>query len=160
MAEALGDLVTSEAVSDGRGHSRPALAVHRGAISITATDHGSFVAMTLRLGLSEDETQAIANLPAKSRQAAFRLLQHVSCDGRTASFLDMDEHSQRLLAILLQQAIVDPDGSAATNQRIADGLPEIFVIAVRVYGAVARVVGSSPQGSAKAPRSDPGEMFR
>lgn len=116
--------------------------------------------MTLRFALSEDETKAVADLPVESRHAALRLLQATSCNGRTASFMDLDSRNRRLGAIVLQQTIVEPDGSAAMDQRIADGLQEIFVTAVRIYGTVARIVASSKAARVKGPSSDPGTMFQ
>ena len=160
MAEGLGDLVTAEIMPDGHGREFPALLIRRGDWAVLATDQGSFVAMALRLALAAEDVKAIAALSANDRQSVIHLIEDLSCQGRTASMLEIESPRESLRAIVLEQRVFEPDGSAAMNQRIADGLQEVIITAIRVYAALARALISVQRNLAKGPSSDPGGMFR
>ena len=142
VAEGLGDLV-----------------IQRGAWSVVATARGLCLAIALRMVLSVQDRDAIASRSAKDRLSVIRLIENVSCQGRTASLLELQGTGERLGAIVIEQRVFEPDGSAAMNQRIADAIQEVVITAVRVKWAFEKAMESARPPVAEGPRSDPGQMY-
>lgn len=159
VAEGLGDLVTEVAYTDGPEPVARGLLIDRGSWSLLATDRGSYVAIGLRMTVPTRADHLMAGLSPAQWHAFVRLVENVSCQGRTASLLDIETHRQALKAIVLEQRVFEPDGSAAMNQRIADAIQELVITAVRVRAALARVLDLPPTPPRGRPQSEPGEMF-
>ncbi|HLQ41963.1 MAG TPA: hypothetical protein VK189_03820 [Thermoplasmata archaeon] len=138
---------------DEKGKKIPILALHHGTHNLFAIEQAGYTLIVYPMDVDPKDAALLAKEPPEIQQTLFAILKREMAEGRSGFLLQLDETKKppEVRRISLEQKIVIQNERPETVQRVADGIQELVVTAIRcqlVLGQAFQDVRTAAQTSA------------
>ncbi len=140
---------------DDKGNKVPLLILEHGTHKLLAIESEGYTLVFYSLEVKREDGALLAREPPEIQQTLFSIVKRELAEGRSGYRLVFDETRKppELREIRVEQKIILRDEQPATIQRVADGVQELVVVAIRcilVLGQAFQDVRAAAQTSATA----------
>jgi len=151
VLETLGYKVSKGSAQDDKGRAIPLLTFKHGVHQLVAFEEDNGVQIAYPMDIRPEDTALLEKQPDEIMGQLFSILKREVLEGRTAYVMATTETEnpkkwKALKQIRVSQKVIVADTEPHTLQRVADGIQEIVVVAVRcqlVMGEALRSVATA-----------------